>query len=288
MENHERVSPGQVPQVPQGSLSGSRATTNGRALAVPRLSAAYGPSFSAAGRPAGEEEEGAFSADEITAFVDRVVANDEDAAAAHVRTLVDRGVAVETIYLDLVGPTARRLGELWTDDACDFVDVTIALGRLQRVVREMSHLFVGHGARAGAGRVLLSCIPGEQHTLGLFMVSEFFVRDGWEVSLAAPIAACPIDTLVRDEWFDVVGFSVACNSRLGYLAREIPRLRRVSRNPRVAMMVGGRVFNDYPAMVGRVRADASASDARGAPLLARRLIAGGTPIPAAVAGDTPR
>ena len=282
MNHHERVSLGQVPQ---GSPAGVRATA-GPALAFPRISAPFGLPSPAPGLPVEEERAGAFSADEITAFVDRVVADDEDAAAAHVRALIDRGAAVETIYLDLVGPTARRLGELWTDDACDFVDVTIALGRLQRVVREMSHLFVGHGARAGAGRVLLSCIPGEQHTLGLFMVSEFFVRDGWEVSLAAPIAACPIDVLVRDEWFDVVGFSVACNSRLSYLSREIPRLRRLSRNPRVAMMVGGRVFNDYPAMVGRVRADASATDARTAPLLARRLIAAGTG--AATADARPR
>lgn len=268
MTNQERVPNAEQPgRRPHHGLR----ETAGPSLLVPRLSAPYGfwPSTEAAPAPVPSTT---FSDDDIEAFVERVAGVEEEPASAYVGALIDRGVAVEIIYLELLTPAARRLGELWSDDACDFVDVTIALGRLQRVVREISHLFVGHGARPDAGRVLLSCIPGEQHTLGMFMVSEFFVRDGWEVSLGAPVAECDLAALVRDEWFDVVGFSVACNSRIAHLSREIPRLRRESLNPRLAVMVGGRVFNDQPAMVARVHADASATDARGAPLLARRLM----------------
>ena len=240
-------------------------------LTVPRLALPFPPRVAPAYRPA--EASPAFGRAEIDRFVECVRGHDDDLASAHVAALVERGVAVESIYLDLLAPTARQLGELWSDDACDFVDVTIALGRLQRVLREVSHLFVGRGTQADGGRVLLSCIPGEQHSLGLFMVSEFFVRDGWEVSLGAPIGECDIGTLLREEWYDVVGFSVACNSRLSYLSREIPRLRKQSRNRRIAVLVGGRVFNDQPEMVERVRADAACADARAAPGLARRMIA---------------
>lgn len=239
--------------------------------AVPRLSAPFAWATATPTVEPPVESEPAFSTAEILQFVDDVLGRDEDIAQAHVAGLVARGVAVESIYLDLLTPTARHLGELWSDDTCDFVDVTVALGRLQRVLRDLSHLFVGHAVRAEAGRILLSCIPGEQHTLGMFMVSEFFVRDGWEVSLGAPISECDIGSLLRDEWFDVVGFSVACNSRLSYLSREIPRLRRQSRNRRVAVLVGGRVFADQPEMVGRVHANGCASDALSAPALARRL-----------------
>ena len=268
MTNQERVP---TAEQPGSRPHGGPRDAIGPALRIPRLSAPYGfwPSTSPAPAP---PPSSIFSAPDIEAFVECVAGAEEEPASAHVAALIQRGVPVETIYLELLTPAARHLGELWSDDACDFLDVTIALGRLQRIVREISHLFVGHGARPDAGRVLLSCIPGEQHTLGLFMVSEFFVRDGWEVSLGAPVAECDLVALVRDEWFDGVGFSVACNSRVAYLSREIPRLRRESRNPRLAVMVGGRVFNDQPAMVARVHADASATDARGAPVLARRLI----------------
>ena len=43
------------------------------------------------------------------------------------------GMPVETLYLDLLAPAARHLGELWCADACDFASVTLALGRLQEV-----------------------------------------------------------------------------------------------------------------------------------------------------------
>lgn len=240
-------------------------------LAVPRLSLPFNARTSAP--PRAVDAGGQFGRAEIDRFVECVRGHDDDLASAHVAALIERGVGVEAVYLDLLAPTARQLGELWTDDACDFVEVTIALGRLQRILRDVSHLFVGRGTQPDAGRILLSCIPGEQHSLGLFMVSEFFVRDGWEVSLGAPIGECDIATLLRDEWYDVVGFSVACNSRLSYLSREIPRLRKQSRNRRITVLVGGRVFNDQPEMVQRVRADAACTDARSAPGLARRMVA---------------
>ena len=266
MSSRERLStqhaPPLAPLAPQPGLG---------TMAVPRLSLPFNPRTSALPRAADVGAQ--FGRAEIDRFVECVRGHDDDRASAHVAGLLERGTEVEAIYLDLLAPTARQLGELWSDDACDFVEVTIALGRLQRILRDVSHLFVGRGTQPDAGRVLLSCIPGEQHSLGLFMVSEFFVRDGWEVSLGAPISDCDVGTLLRDEWYDVVGYSVACNSRLSYLSREIPRLRKLSRNRRITVLVGGRVFNDQPEMVERVRADAACTDARTAPGLARRMVA---------------
>ena len=54
---------------------------------------------------------------------------------------VARGLSVERVYLDLLGPTAQYLGLLWEQDLCDFTDVTVGLGRLQRVMRELSPAF---------------------------------------------------------------------------------------------------------------------------------------------------
>ena len=49
----------------------------------------------------------------------------------YVAFLRERGVSVESLYLDLFGPIARRLGEMWEDDACDFSTVTVALGEMR-------------------------------------------------------------------------------------------------------------------------------------------------------------
>lgn len=211
---------------------------------------------------------------DVTAFVDAIRGQEDGLAVQYVRDLVATGTPIDAIYIDLLAPTARRLGMLWDADECDFVEVTVAMGRIQRLLRDLSQVFLADAGRLETvGSVLLTCVPGEQHTLGAIIVAEFMLRDGWRVLVGAPWTEGDLLTLVSAEWFDVVGFSVGCENRLSTLKREIRRLRSASRNPNVRVMVGGKVFVDDHDMVSRVGADAFATDAREAPVIARSLLA---------------
>jgi methanogenic corrinoid protein MtbC1 len=210
---------------------------------------------------------------DVASFVEAVRGPDDARASELVRELIADGTAVESVYLDLLAPTARRLGQLWDADECDFVEVTVALGRMQRLLRDLSQLFLADAGRAEpVGRVLLSCVPGEQHTLGIIMVGEFLLRDGWRVLVGAPWSETDLLDMVASEWYDVIGFSVGCESRLSVLKREIRRLRGASCNPGVQVMVGGQVFSLDASLVERVGADGFATDAREAPRVARSLL----------------
>lgn len=248
--------------------------------------------------PADWRDHTAITPAEVELFVAQVLGPDDGATDTAVEALRRRGATVEQLYLELLSPTAHILGERWASDRCDFVAVTVALGRLQRVVRGLSHVFLTEGAygrRPGATAgtpegtathggedepsappvsALLTVAPGDQHTLGLFLLSEFFVRDGWGVGMGPPLGDGELHALLREQWYDMVGFSVACDSRLTRLAREIRQVRRCARNRRILVLVGGRVFNDRPTLVARVGADGSAGDAASAPQVARRLLAG--------------
>lgn len=214
------------------------------------------------------------SDDDVTSFVNAVRGQEDGVAVQYVRDLVANGTPIEAIYVDLLAPTARRLGTLWESDECDFVEVTVAMGRIQRLLRDLSQVFLAEASRAEiVGNVLLTCVPGEQHTLGAIIVAEFMLRDGWRVLVGAPWTEGDLLAMVSSEWFDVIGFSVGCENRLSILKREIRRLRSSSRNPNVRVMVGGKVFLDDRDMVTRVGADAYAVDAREAPLIARALLA---------------
>jgi len=211
---------------------------------------------------------------QIREFVRVVLDADDAGVLRYIAELQAGGVAVESIYLDLLAPTARALGEMWVDDECTFVDVTLGVSRLQLVLRDLSQMFVRDRAESAlAGRVLLACMPGEQHSLGLFMVAEFFIRDGWGVRVGPPLAEHDLLADVRSSWYDVVGFSVSCDSRIDQLKREIGRVRKASRNPRLLVMAGGNAFNVQPDLVARVGADASAVNAELAPERARQLMA---------------
>lgn len=225
------------------------------------------------------------SEDDVQAFVAAVRSHDDTRGAAFIREVLDGGASVEAVYLDLLAPSARRLGELWDNDECDFVEVTVALGRMQRMLRDLSQVFLAEaGQTEPVGNVLLTCVPGEQHTLGIIMVGEFLLRDGWRVLVGAPWTDGDLLSMVGTEWYDVIGFSVGTENRLAVLRRDVRRLKTASKNPNVQVMVGGQLFAEHPELAEQVGANAIAADARSAPTVARSLLAAAR---ASVAVDHP-
>jgi MerR family transcriptional regulator, light-induced transcriptional regulator len=204
-----------------------------------------------------------------------VLTRDADVARSFVEDMHQRGAPVEALYLDLLAPAARRLGELWNADVCDFADVTVALGRLQQVLHELSPVFHAEAEpRQHGRRVLLVPVPGEQHSFGLHMVAEFFRRSSWDVWTEPRITSgADLVQLVRKEWFAVVGLSLGCDTRVDALATGIRALRRASRNRAIGVLVGGPLFVEHPELVARVGADATAVDGGQAPLQAQNVLA---------------
>jgi MerR family transcriptional regulator, light-induced transcriptional regulator len=213
------------------------------------------------------------SADDVIAFANLVLAHDENVAHACIETMRSSGISVETIYTDLLAPVARHLGKLWEDDLCDFTEVTLGLGRLHQVLRELSPAFSQSNQTANGRRALLLPAPGEQHTFGLVMVSEFFRRAGWDVGGGPWEAGADPVTMVKSEWFDVVGFSLGDVTRLDALAECITQIRKSALNKSISILVGGPLFLAHPEYVSFVNADAASTDGAQAPTLAARLVA---------------
>ncbi len=210
---------------------------------------------------------------EVSLFVQASLSHDEERCPAIITGLIEIGTPLERICLDLLAPSARRLGEMWEDDTADFLEVTLGLGRLQRVVRELGRRIGGDTLlSADAGSAFLCGMPEEQHSLGLAMVAEFFVADGWGVTVGPPLGLDNALQEISAHWYDVVGVSVGVTERIPRIAVFIRQLRKASLNSDLAVMVGGRPFVANPALVDQVGADASAPDAAQGPLVARTLV----------------
>ena len=214
--------------------------------------------------PAGAAEQFAAAAltDEVRGLLDRV------------DTLLAGGVPVETIYLDLLAPAARRLGAWWDSDACDYFDVTMGLWRLQEVLQARS-TFGPWSAPSGASarRAFFAPAPGEQHGFGAALVEEFFRRAGWQTWNAPTTDLAGLEEHVAARNYDIVGLTISVERHLEMLPATIAALRRASRNPDIIVMVGGRVFVADPALAEQVGADATAADAEAAVAVAERLLA---------------
>jgi methanogenic corrinoid protein MtbC1 len=197
---------------------------------------------------------------------DRQVFDFIDEARAH-------GSSVGTIYLGLMTETARLMGQMWENDQLHFADVTLGMLRLQQLVKNYSSAFQTEGPHRNHGkRAMLVAGPGEQHGLGLSILSEFLHRAGWSIAGGPGISVASMERLVQGDWFTLVGFSVTCDSRLDALRDCITRVRRASYNQRISVMVGGALFMQHPDWVKKVGADCTAADARQATLLAESLL----------------
>lgn len=237
---------------------------------IPRLARAHGVPAEQAHAAARAT---AIDAREIDRFAHALIAADDRDARSVVAAMLSAGAQREWLYISLLTPAARRLGEMWVEDECTFGDVTVGVGRLQRTLRELAATLPSTLQPPLDGhRLLLLASPGEQHTLGLSIVSECFRSARWDVTCSTDSHAPDPVATVKSEWFDVIGFSAGTHTRLNWLALAIADVRRASRNSAIVVLVGGPVFSIHPEYVATVGADASAADGQLAPLVAGGLL----------------
>ncbi len=210
---------------------------------------------------------------EVQILTQIVLLDEAHAAYSFVSSMRARGVCLESIFLDLLAPTARLLGEMWTEDRCSFSEVTLGLCRLQQVLRQLSTVFDDEPEPVpSVSSVLLTPIPGEQHTFGLLMLEEFYRRGGWDTVLLMPGGEREICDALSHDWFSAAGISISCSFSQDALRALISDMRRSSRNADIAILVGGRAFGADQELALAVGADATAVDGREAIVQTHRLV----------------
>lgn len=216
--------------------------------------------------------------DEVRTFCNIVLSQSGEAAVEHIEALRARGRSLETIYLDLMVPCARYLRRLWDEDVCDFAAATLALWRLQQLLRDFSAAFRSLGAEHSCGlRALLAPAPGEKQELSFIMfdlalIGEFFRRDGWDAWIEPDSSSAEFSALVRTQWFDVVEFQVSGDKRLDALAANIRAVRRDSPNQALRVLVCGPAFVRHPELILVVGGDLPAADPKLGVAQARNLV----------------
>lgn len=219
----------------------------------------------------GSDPERAFSRQEIVDFSDTLIDNDGGAVEQYLQKMRDRGHSEETLFLGLMSEAARHLGVLWEDDSRSFIEVTIGVARLQRVLCEFNAAYAPT-CTDGRQRVLLCALTGERHVFGLDMVACFMRHAAWDVDLQKECRSQDIADAVAQESFAIIGLTLSAGSGLEALCRAIQAARAASINPAIGVLVGGPLFRANPGLVAQVGADAMATDAASARLLSKRLL----------------
>jgi MerR family transcriptional regulator, light-induced transcriptional regulator len=209
------------------------------------------------------------SPEEIDAFGAAILGTDPLAADQLFQRWRDKGLTANELFENLLAPTARRFGELWFEDVCDFVEVTIGVNRL----RMMLEAYACAPSRLDdpGRRILLITTPQEGHRFGLDVVANFLRESGWETQLEIGRPAADNAAVAGESWFALAAVTLSKEINLTAAARAIEAVRRASLNPAIAVIVGGLALRDRPDLVARMGGDATASDGPSAVILAEKL-----------------
>ena len=110
----------------------------------------------------------------VDELIDLLLRQDVAFASQYINELRSDGVPLTDIYLDLLAPCARRLGEMWERDEKTFTDVTVGVCHMHQVMLEFTRCFDPVlGAEVKGRSALILPTLGEQHTFGLFLLMEF-------------------------------------------------------------------------------------------------------------------
>ncbi len=210
---------------------------------------------------------------EVVVFSQSCLGHETRSPLQIVQGLLAKGVLKEQIFLDLITPAARLLGQQWTDDEIDFVQVSQGLMQMHHVTRDLGYINPDIPQVAGdVRRILLACAPGTQHILGLAIVADFFRNAGWQVVVEISNHEQELISAVKAEWFDLIGLSVGLMEQLPTLPPLIGRLKKLSRNPQALVMLGGPALLTQDPAGSQWGADGVSTDAAEAVRLANHLI----------------
>ncbi len=176
----------------------------------------------------------------VSDLVELVLQGSVQEVSTALRDTFRAGADLTSICLGLLSPAAARLGAMGEEGLIGFDEVARAIATLQAVLRRLDHETLPQVSRGWkTGSALLAACPGDLHTFGLYMVEEFFVRDGWSVTiLPSPTLRSLVDE-VNSAFHHVIGLSVVNQPLHLDLGNLIQTMRKASLNEQIRIIVGG-------------------------------------------------
>lgn len=211
-----------------------------------------------------------FAWPECAAFEGALLAGNRKSASDLIDGRLERGEGLVAAEMHIIQPALYGVGQKWQRNEVSVAQEHLATAIAQSVMVEK---LSGCLPSPPTGKkVLLACVEGNHHDVGLQMVADAFQLGGWDVSyLGADVPTPSLVLYARDLQPDLVGLSVSFAQQLQSAKTVISRLNENSGQSRPAIMIGGLAINNFDWLAGRVGADVWCPDAGAAVTVAHQL-----------------
>ncbi len=193
---------------------------------------------------------------EIVDFCQTLLDGPVEKCFSYIGAMQKSGHSLVSLYINLIPASTRRLQELWENDENSFTEVTLALGRAQNLIHQLSPIFVNQGKFSDfQGNALLINTPGSQHTLGILMLGEFFKQAGWNTAVEIEISSDELKDRIQFQAYDLVAISISCEAQWDTMESLLKEIKLVSKNQGILTMAGGPLFDFNPELLKVCSAD---------------------------------
>jgi len=167
----------------------------------------------------------------------RLTAGDEVGAWGVVEAALTAGADARTVYLDLLVPALRAIGDAWAEGRIDVSVEHRASAVALRLVGRLGPRFVRRGMSRGS--VVLAASPGDQHALPVALAADLVRGAGFDVEDLGADLPLPslVDAVGRTQRLVAVGLSVTTADNLTAVRDAVSGLKAVLDD--VPVLVGG-------------------------------------------------
>jgi methanogenic corrinoid protein MtbC1 len=172
-------------------------------------------------------------------YLQKLLAGEKCPCQDIVLRLLDQGLELKTLYLDLIQRSMYEVGSLWERHRISVAVEHLATGITEQMLTLVyPRLFAR--PRTGQGAVI-SCTMNEFHQIGGKMVADIFELHGWDgYFLGANTPLRDLAHLIEKKQPSVAGLSVSLFGHLPLLEDTLAELTR--QFPSLPILVGGQAF----------------------------------------------
>lgn len=208
---------------------------------------------------------------EVGEFESALLRGSRQAAQQVVQRCLAQGHSLVSIEAHVVQPAMVRIGDGWQANRVSVAQEHMATAIAHAVIS--ASLEQQTPPPPNGHSIILACVEGNHHALGLRMVADAFEMQGWDVTyLGANVPTRALVDMVAAEQPDLLGLSVSFPQQLGTVREVIAQLNIRQPDARPPVLVGGLAINRFQPLAGAVGAEGHAASALDAVDVAQRLL----------------
>lgn len=177
--------------------------------------------------------------EDTSIFLDALLKGDRKMASKVAKKYSTTPESIKLLYEEIMKTALYKVGELWEYNLISVAAEHLATSISESVMNEIYDKIIAD--ERASKKVVLSCIEGEQHQVGIKMVADIFEMHGWDsLFLGSDVPSSEFISYINETSPELIAISISIYSRMNQLQNLVIELTKLF--PNIEIIIGGQAF----------------------------------------------